>query len=162
MAALRFKKPTDSCIRCGASLWHASFHAWGLALSRRSPRSLVQQATLLARQLSTRNRANESFRVRCLPGGPVFRFNEAISLQVHCETQEEVNHYWEKLSEGGDEKAQQCGWLKDKFGVSWQVVPSILIAMLNDHDPAKSQRTMQAVLQMKRIDIDKLKRAYAD
>lgn len=97
-----------------------------------------------------------------LNGGPIFKFNEAISLQVNCETQEEVDYYWEKLSEDGDEKAQQCGWLKDKYGVSWQVVPGILIEMASDPDYEKSQRVMNAMLQMKKIDIEKLKQAYAD
>jgi predicted 3-demethylubiquinone-9 3-methyltransferase (glyoxalase superfamily) len=96
-----------------------------------------------------------------LNGGPVFKFNEAISFQVSCETQEEVDYYWEKLSEGGDETAQQCGWLKDKYGVSWQVVPTVLPEMVGDPDSAKSQRAMEAMLQMKKIDIDQLKRAYA-
>jgi predicted 3-demethylubiquinone-9 3-methyltransferase (glyoxalase superfamily) len=96
-----------------------------------------------------------------LNGGPMFKFNEAISFQVNCETQEEVDYYWEKLSEGGDEKAQQCGWLKDKYGASWQVVPSVLIEMINDPDSEKSRRAMEAMLQMKKIDIDELKRAYA-
>jgi predicted 3-demethylubiquinone-9 3-methyltransferase (glyoxalase superfamily) len=96
-----------------------------------------------------------------LNGGPIFKFNEAISLQINCETQEEVDHYWSKLSQGGDENAQQCGWLKDKYGLSWQVVPRVLVEMLTDPDRAKSQRAMQAMLQMKKIDIDKLKRAYA-
>jgi predicted 3-demethylubiquinone-9 3-methyltransferase (glyoxalase superfamily) len=95
-----------------------------------------------------------------LNGGPVFKFNEAISFQVHCDTQEEVDYYWEKLSEGGDEKAQQCGWLKDRYGVSWQVVPSVLPAMLNDPDPEKSGRVMTALLQMKKLDIDTLKEVY--
>jgi predicted 3-demethylubiquinone-9 3-methyltransferase (glyoxalase superfamily) len=95
-----------------------------------------------------------------LNGGPVFKFNEAISFQVHCDTQEEVDYYWEKLSEGGDEKAQQCGWLKDRYGVSWQVVPSVLPAMLNDPHPEKSGRVMTALLQMKKLDIDALKEAY--
>jgi predicted 3-demethylubiquinone-9 3-methyltransferase (glyoxalase superfamily) len=96
-----------------------------------------------------------------LNGGPSFKFNEAISFQVNCETQEEVDYYWEKLSDGGDERAQQCGWLKDKYGVSWQVVPTILLEMINDPDSAKSQRAMEAMLQMKRIDIHKLMQAYA-
>ena len=96
-----------------------------------------------------------------LNGGPVFKFNEAISFQVSCETQEEVDYYWEKLTAGGDEKAQQCGWLKDKYGVSWQIVPTVLIELINDPDPEKSQRVMQAVLQMKKIDIETLKRAVA-
>jgi predicted 3-demethylubiquinone-9 3-methyltransferase (glyoxalase superfamily) len=95
-----------------------------------------------------------------LNGGPAFKFNEAISFQVHCETQEEVDYYWQKLSEGGDPKAQQCGWLKDKYGVSWQVVPSVLPAMLNDPDSEKSGRVMTALLQMKKLDIDTLKEAY--
>jgi predicted 3-demethylubiquinone-9 3-methyltransferase (glyoxalase superfamily) len=95
-----------------------------------------------------------------LNGGPVFTFNEAISFQVYCETQEKVDYYWEKLSVGGDEQAQQCGWLKDKYGVSWQVVPTVLIDMLSDSDAEKSQRVMEAMLHMKKIDIEKLKRAY--
>jgi predicted 3-demethylubiquinone-9 3-methyltransferase (glyoxalase superfamily) len=96
-----------------------------------------------------------------LNGGPVFTFNEAISFQVRCETQEEVDYYWEKLSEGGDAKAQQCGWLKDKYGVSWQVVPTALLEMIHDPDAAKAQRAMAAMLQMKKIDIATLQRAYA-
>jgi predicted 3-demethylubiquinone-9 3-methyltransferase (glyoxalase superfamily) len=96
-----------------------------------------------------------------LNGGPMFKFNEAISFQVNCETQEEVDYYWAKLSEGGDEKAQLCGWLKDKYGASWQIVPRILVEMLSDHDSGKSQRAMSAMLQMKKIDINQLKRAYS-
>ncbi len=96
-----------------------------------------------------------------LNGGPVFRFNEAISFQVHCDTQDEVDYYWEKLSEGGDETAQQCGWLKDKYGVSWQVVPRVLLEMIHDPDSEQSQRAVGAMLRMKKIDIDELKRAYA-
>jgi predicted 3-demethylubiquinone-9 3-methyltransferase (glyoxalase superfamily) len=95
-----------------------------------------------------------------LNGGPMFKFNEAISFQVSCKTQEELDYYWEKLSEGGDEKAQQCGWLKDKYGVSWQVIPTVLLEMINDADAEKSQRVMKAMLQMKKIDIEKLRRAY--
>jgi predicted 3-demethylubiquinone-9 3-methyltransferase (glyoxalase superfamily) len=96
-----------------------------------------------------------------LNGGPAFKFNEAISFQVICQTQEEVDVYWEKLSGGGDETAQQCGWLKDRYGVSWQIIPNILLEMLNDADPTKSQRTMTAMLQMKKIDISKLLQASA-
>jgi predicted 3-demethylubiquinone-9 3-methyltransferase (glyoxalase superfamily) len=96
-----------------------------------------------------------------LNGGPSFKFNEAISFQVDCETQEEVDYYWQKLSAGGDEKAQQCGWLKDQYGVSWQIVPRVLVEMLNDFDTEKSQRVMAAMLQMKKIDIDELTRAAA-
>ncbi len=96
-----------------------------------------------------------------LNGGPVFKFNEAISFQVHCKTQEEIDYYWEKLSEGGDGKAQQCGWLKDKFGLSWQIVPAVLGEMLQDKDARKSEKVMQALLQMKKIEIKTLKQAYA-
>jgi len=96
-----------------------------------------------------------------LNGGPIFKFNEAISLQVGCETQAEVDHYWEKLSAGGDPNAQQCGWLKDKYGVSWQIIPRVLVEMMTDPDSKKSQRVMGAMLQMKKIDIDGLRRAYA-
>jgi len=93
-----------------------------------------------------------------LNGGPHFKFTEAISFVVNCETQEEVDEFWEKLSEGGEES--QCGWLKDKYGLSWQIVPTILIEMLQDKDPEKSQRVMKAMLQMIKIDIKTLKQAY--
>jgi predicted 3-demethylubiquinone-9 3-methyltransferase (glyoxalase superfamily) len=93
-----------------------------------------------------------------LNGGPIFKFNESISFVVHCETQEEVDHYWEELLEGGQES--QCGWLKDKYGVSWQIVPDVLIELLQDKDAEKSRRVMQAMLQMKKIDIKALKEAY--
>jgi len=96
-----------------------------------------------------------------LNGGPVFKFNEAISFQVDCESQEEIDYYSRKLAAGGDENAQQCGWLKDPFGVSWQIVPAVLREMLTDRDTAKSERVMEAVLQMKKLDISKLERAYA-
>lgn len=95
-----------------------------------------------------------------LNGGPIFKFNEAISFQVRCGSQEEVDYYWEKLSEGGDEKAQQCGWLKDKYGVSWQIVPTVLGEMLQSKDAAKSERVMKALLQMRKIDIRGLRQAY--
>lgn len=95
-----------------------------------------------------------------LNGGPDFRFNEAISLQVGCVTQEELDRYWDKLSAGGDQAAQQCGWLKDKYGLSWQIVPTALTEMMCDADPEKSGRVMAALLQMKKLDIATLKRAY--
>lgn len=95
-----------------------------------------------------------------LNGGPVFQFNEAISFQVHCNSQDDIDYYWEKLTEGGDEAAQQCGWLKDKFGVSWQIVPSTLLDMLSDSDYEKAQRATRAMLQMKKFDIQQLKQAY--
>jgi predicted 3-demethylubiquinone-9 3-methyltransferase (glyoxalase superfamily) len=96
-----------------------------------------------------------------LNGGPIFKFTEAISLQVECDTQEEVDYYWQRLSEGGDPEAQQCGWLKDKFGLSWQVVPKILPKMLMDPDATRVQRAFQAMLQMKKFDIAALQRAFA-
>ncbi len=96
-----------------------------------------------------------------LNGGPQFRFTEAISFIVNCESQEELDYYWEKLSEGGDEKAQVCGWLKDKYGVSWQIVPDNLTDMVNDPNPEKSERVMKALLQMeKKIDIKTLTQVY--
>jgi predicted 3-demethylubiquinone-9 3-methyltransferase (glyoxalase superfamily) len=93
-----------------------------------------------------------------LNGGPRFKFTEAISLVVSCETQKEVDEYWSKLTAGGQES--QCGWLKDKFGLSWQVVPRALTRMLEDKDPEKSKRVMQAMLQMKKIDVARLEQAY--
>lgn len=95
-----------------------------------------------------------------LNGGPHFKFTEAVSFVVNCESQEEVDYYWEKLSEGGEEKAQQCGWLKDKYGVSWQIVPGALGEMMRGGDPEKSERIMKALLQMKKIDIEGLKQAF--
>ncbi len=93
-----------------------------------------------------------------LNGGPQFKFTEAVSFVVNCTTQEEVDYFWEKLSEGGQEV--QCGWLKDKYGLSWQVVPTILIEFLQDKDPVKAQGVMKAMMQMKKIEIEPLKRAY--
>jgi len=93
-----------------------------------------------------------------LNGGPHFTFSPAISFFVSCETQEELDELWDKLSEGGE--IEQCGWLKDKYGVSWQIVPTVLGELLNDPDPVKSKRVMKAMLQMNKIDIAKLKQAY--
>jgi predicted 3-demethylubiquinone-9 3-methyltransferase (glyoxalase superfamily) len=95
-----------------------------------------------------------------LNGGPLFRFNEAVSFQIYCDTQQEVDYHWEKLTEGGDPKGQQCGWLKDKYGLSWQVVPKILPDLVKDPSSEKSQRAMNAMLRMKKLDIEQLKRAY--
>ncbi len=95
-----------------------------------------------------------------LNGGPEFKFNESISFVVNCETQNEVDYFWEKLmADGGQES--QCGWLKDKFGVSWQITPTVLIDMLHDKDAKKAERVMKAMMQMEKIDIKKLKEAYA-
>jgi predicted 3-demethylubiquinone-9 3-methyltransferase (glyoxalase superfamily) len=96
-----------------------------------------------------------------LNGGPVFTFNEAISFQVGCQTQDEIDDYWGKLSAGGDPGAQQCGWLKDKYGVSWQIVPTVLPKLVGDPTSENSQRAMNAMLRMKKLDIAKLEQAYA-
>lgn len=95
-----------------------------------------------------------------LNGGPMFTFNEAISLQVNCKSQEEIDHYWEKLGEGGDPKARQCGWLKDQYGVSWQIVPDFMEELFVDAESAGAKRAMAAMLQMKKIDIAEIRRAY--
>ncbi len=95
-----------------------------------------------------------------LNGGPVFTFNEAVSLQVMCNSQAEVDYYWKKLGAGGEPQAQQCGWLKDRYGVSWQIVPRQLIDMLKDHKSSKAERAMGAMMNMKKLDIAALKRAY--
>ena len=96
-----------------------------------------------------------------LNGGPQFKFTEAVSLVVHCASQEEVDYYWDRLTSGGDPQAQQCGWLKDRFGLSWQVVPDRSIELLSDPDPEKGRRAMAALLQMKKIDMAALERAAA-
>jgi len=95
-----------------------------------------------------------------LNGGPEFRFNEAVSFIVNCNTQEEIDEYWKKLSAGGQKV--QCGWLKDKFGVSWQIVPTVLGEMLQDRDPQKTNRVMKAVLGMIKLDIQRLNQAYEE
>ncbi len=97
-----------------------------------------------------------------LNGGPVFKFNEAVSFIVNCKDQEEVDYYWEKLKEGGDEKAQQCGWLKDKYGVSWQIVPIALTEMMSDPYLGNKEAVMREMLKMKKLDIEKLKAAYEE
>ena len=94
-----------------------------------------------------------------LNGGPHFKFTEAVSFVVNCDSQDEIDHYWEKLSAGGEPKAQQCGWLKDKFGVSWQIVPTVLPELFGNADPEKSQKVMQALLQMKKLNIAALRHA---
>ena len=96
-----------------------------------------------------------------LNGGPVFTFTPAMSLVVNCRTQDEVDHYWNALSKGGDPAAQQCGWLKDRFGLSWQVVPVQLIELLTSGDKAKAQRVMQQVMKMKKLDVSVLEEAAA-
>jgi predicted 3-demethylubiquinone-9 3-methyltransferase (glyoxalase superfamily) len=95
-----------------------------------------------------------------LNGGPLFKFTEAISFVVNCDNQDEIDHYWKKLSEGGDPSAQQCGWLKDKFGLSWQVVPSILSILLQDEDREKAERAMAAMMKMKKLEVQELKDAF--
>jgi predicted 3-demethylubiquinone-9 3-methyltransferase (glyoxalase superfamily) len=100
-------------------------------------------------------------RFTALNGGPLFKFSEAISFQVACADQGELDHYWSALGAGGDESAQQCGWLKDRFGVSWQIVPAILQELITDLDRAKSERVTAAMMQMKKLDIAALERAHA-
>ena len=102
----------------------------------------------------------DGYAFTALNGGPLFKFNEAISFQVSCETQEELDYYWERLSEGGDEMAQQCGWLADRYGFSWQVHPRPMEKLLSSPDRVKSNRAMQAMLKMKKIDIAALQAAY--
>ena len=97
-----------------------------------------------------------------LNGGPQFKFTEAVSFVINCENQKEVDYYWEKLTDGADARAQQCGWLKDKFGLSWQVVPTILSKLLSDKNAKKSQNVMMAMLQMKKMDIAALEKAHAE
>jgi len=96
-----------------------------------------------------------------LNAGPVFKFNEAVSFQIMCDTQAEVDHYWNTLTAGGDPKAQQCGWLKDKFGLSWQVVPRKMIELMKDHQSEDAKKAMTAMLKMKKIDIAEIERAVA-
>lgn len=95
-----------------------------------------------------------------LNGGPEFKFNEAMSLMINCETQQEIDYYWEKLSEGGDKSAQVCGWLKDKFGVSWQVAPIFVSDVLSKGTNARTENMMKTLMKMKKLDLAKLKEAY--
>ncbi|MGE5096617.1 MAG: VOC family protein [Betaproteobacteria bacterium] len=99
-------------------------------------------------------------RFLALNGGPLFKFNEAVSLMVYCSDQEEVDFYWERLAAGGDPAAQQCGWLKDRYGLSWQVVPEPMLEMVSDPASAASQRAFAAMMQMKKLDLRALKKAY--
>lgn len=99
-------------------------------------------------------------RFTALNGGPLFRFNEAVSLQVHCDSQEEIEHYWQGLGQDGDPAAQQCGWLKDRFGLSWQIVPSILPSLIADPEDPGAQRAVAAMMQMQKLDIAALQHAY--
>jgi predicted 3-demethylubiquinone-9 3-methyltransferase (glyoxalase superfamily) len=95
-----------------------------------------------------------------LNGGPMFKISEAVSFQVMCDSQEEVDYFWEKLSAGGDPNAQACGWLKDKFGVSWQIIPAKFMELVNSGDGEKSQRAMTAMFEMKKLDLPTLQKAY--
>jgi predicted 3-demethylubiquinone-9 3-methyltransferase (glyoxalase superfamily) len=102
----------------------------------------------------------EGQKFTALNGGPQFKFNESVSFVVYCQTQDEVDYFWQKLTADGGQESE-CGWLRDKFGLSWQVTPTVLIEMLQDKDPKKSERVMNAMMQMQKIDISKLKAAYA-
>jgi predicted 3-demethylubiquinone-9 3-methyltransferase (glyoxalase superfamily) len=103
----------------------------------------------------------DGFAFTALNGGPVFKFNEAVSFQIYCDNQQEVDHYWDRLGEGGPPEAQQCGWIKDKFGLSWQIVPVRMMEMLTSSDKAASGRAMEAMMGMKKLDIAALEKAYA-
>lgn len=127
------------------------YGAAGYDIHRRPAGSVMTVAFELDRQSFT-----------ALNGGPAFTFNEAISLQVNCATQEEIDYYWDKLSDGGDPKAQQCGWLKDRYGVSWQVVPEVMDEIFRDERSPGTQRAMEALLRMKKLDIAELRRAYEE
>ena len=94
-----------------------------------------------------------------LNGGPLFKFTEAVSLQIYCKTQREIDHYWNALTEGGDPSAQQCGWLKDKYGLSWQVVPELLADMINQNDPLVTDSDMAAMMEMNKLDLERLQQA---
>ena len=102
----------------------------------------------------------EGQRYTALNGGPAFKFNEAISFQIYCDTQDEIDYYWTKLGEGGDPNAQQCGWLKDRYGISWQVVPTVMFKMMADPDRTKAKRATDAMLKMVKFDIATLKAAF--
>jgi predicted 3-demethylubiquinone-9 3-methyltransferase (glyoxalase superfamily) len=122
----------------------------GQEITRKAPGSVMMVSFELEGQPFT-----------ALNGGPEFKFNEAISFMIPCKDQKELDYYWDKLSQGGDPNAQMCGWLKDKYGLSWQVIPAMLDDMLGDPNSEKSQRAMEAMLKMKKIDIATLERAYA-
>lgn len=122
----------------------------GQEVHRRKPGSVMTVEFELSGQAFT-----------ALNGGPVFKFNEAVSFQVVCDTQDEIDHYWDRLSEGGDPKARQCGWLKDRYGVSWQVVPRGMAEMLKDPQSEGAKRAMAAVMKMRKLDVAELRRAYA-
>ena len=122
----------------------------GQAVHKRPPGSVMTISFVLDGQPFT-----------ALNGGPVFTFNEAVSFEINCETAQEADHYWEKLSEGGDPAAQQCGWLKDRFGLSWQIVPRRLVELLKDPDRATRDRVMESMLRMKKIDMAEIERAAA-
>jgi len=100
-------------------------------------------------------------RMLALNGGPLFKFSEAVSLMVYCAGQQEVDYYWGKLTAGGDPAAQQCGWLKDRYGLSWQVVPERMLELLSDPSSAKSQRAFAAMMEMKKLDLPALEKAYS-
>ncbi len=129
---------------------HISHYAEaGKEVHGRQPGSVLTVAFELAGQSFT-----------ALNGGPHFKFNEAVSLQIMCDSQQEVDHYWNALSAGGPVEAQQCGWLKDRFGLSWQVVPKVMMEMLTAKDAAKVERAFAAMMEMKKLDIAALERAF--
>jgi predicted 3-demethylubiquinone-9 3-methyltransferase (glyoxalase superfamily) len=126
------------------------YDADSAAVSGRKPGSLMTIAFELDGQPFT-----------AINGGPIFKFSEAISLVINCTDQGEIDHYWDRLTAGGDVAAQQCGWLKDRFGLSWQVIPTQLIDLLTQPDPVKAHKATMAMLQMKKIDLAAIQRAVA-
>ena len=129
-------------------------------------KSIFKSAKILSTHYQGKKLLFAEFRLNgqdfmALNGGPQFKFNEAVSLEINCDTQDEIDYYWERLSAGGDPKAQACGWLKDRYGLSWQVVPTVMPMMMADHESAAARRVMAALLEMKKLDIEALQRAFA-
>ncbi|MFN8498417.1 MAG: VOC family protein [Anaerolineae bacterium] len=153
---LWFDKQAEEAIHCYTSIFPNSrigdvmrYSEVGREIHGQEPGSVMTMDFVLNGQSFT-----------ALNGGPLFRFSEAISFQVFCQDQAEVDYYWERLSDGGDPEAQQCGWLKDRFGLSWQIVPTAWFTMLSAGNAAGAERAMAAMLQMKKLDIAALQKAY--
>jgi predicted 3-demethylubiquinone-9 3-methyltransferase (glyoxalase superfamily) len=144
-----------------AQLYTSIFPNSKIGTTVRYTKEVAQQAGRPEGSVMTIDFELDGIPMSAINGGPHFKFNEAVSLVVNCESQKEVDYYWERLSAGGDPKAQQCGWLKDRFGLSWQVVPTELGQYLGHPDPEKAKRATQAMLQMKKLDLEELERAVS-
>ena len=162
--SLWFDKETEEAVNFYISVFNGSPHKGRdskiISLKRYEKGMEVPGADQMEGKVLTAIFELNGQRFMALDGGPLFKFNEAVSFEIRCDSQEEVDHYWSRLTEGGDVNAQQCGWLKDKFGVSWQVVPQALVDLMSDPDHVKTGRVMNAMLQMKKIDVAGLQRAY--